>query len=423
MPRRNAKDSEFHAYQFIKEELKQLGWDVRNPERVDTGQVWTQGECLYDPAIKLVLGQDKPENIVRVAHNALWVLEAKRSHKDLDKALQEAEDYAREFRGNATYSARFISGIAGNQIDSYLVRTRYFDGTAFVPVTLNGVEATGLLSRATVQTILRSGNPNIADLEINEQLFIAKAERINKILHLAAVPSPQRAGVMAALLLTQASDTGPNIDEPRPDILIRDINARAESILREQDKPEFSQYINIPLPPTPDNHVKLRRALVDTLQELNSLNIRSAMNSGADWLGAFYEVFLRYARWAQDLGIVLTPRHLTRWVADVLDIQATDLVYDPTCGTGGFLVAAFDYVKRGTTPEQLSRFKQHAVFGVEQDDGIASLAVANMIFRGDGKITFKRGTASQNICLPQPRQVWQRQSIHPSLPPAIQSPK
>ena len=36
------------------------------------------------------------------------------------------------------------------------------------------------------------------------------------------------------------------------------------------------------------------------------------MNSGADWLGAFYEVFLKYANWAQDLGIVLTPRTATR---------------------------------------------------------------------------------------------------------------
>ncbi len=74
---------------------------------------------------------------------------------------------------------------------------------------------------------------------------------------------------------------------------------------------------------------------MDTIQELNNLNIRSAMNSGSDWLGAFYEVFLKYANWAQDLGIVLTPRHITRFVADVMDVQTTDIMYDPTCGTGG----------------------------------------------------------------------------------------
>ena len=192
-------------------------------------------------------------------------------------------------------------------------------------------------------------------------------------------------------MLARVSDTGPNIDEPNVSILIGDINGRAESILHAQGKPEFANYIKINLPATTDNHVKLRRALVDTLQELNNLNIRSAMNSGDDWLGAFYEVFFKYARWAKSLGIVLTPRHLTRWAADVLDIQVNDIVYDPTCGTGGFLVAAFDHIKQHASTNQLSRFKQNSVFGIEQDDGIAALAVVNMIFRGDGKNNIQEG--------------------------------
>ena len=391
MPRSRARDSEFHAYQFIKEQLRLLGWDVRNPERADGGQVWTQQEFRPDPAVREALGNCVPENIVKVSHDTLWVFEAKRSHAELDKALAEAENYARQFEGNRRYQARFITGVAGNEIDGFLVRTKLFDGNHFVPVTLNGIAATGLLGQSALQTILRTGNPDIAEPAIDEQLFIAKAEQINEILHLGAVNPHQRAGVMAALLLAKVSDTDPNIDEPQPDILIRDINSRVQSILRSQGKPEFADYINIALPSTPDNHVKLRQALVDTLQELNNLNIRSAMNSGADWLGAFYEVFLKYANWAQDLGIVLTPRHLTRWAADVLDIRVNDVVYDPTCGTGGFLVAAFDYVKRHTTAEQLGRFKQHGVFGIEQDDGVAALAVVNMIFRGDGKNNIQEG--------------------------------
>ena len=379
MPRRGAQDSEVHAYQFIKEELKLLGWDVRNPERADGGQVWTQNECLSNPHLRAALGLDRPENIVKVSESIIWVIEAKRSHSGLDDAISEAEEYAQAFDAQNRYSAKFISGVAGNAIDSFLVRTRYFDGQSFVPVTMNGVATTGLLPQATLQRILRDDQPNLADPEIDEHLFIARAEQINEILHLGAVNPHQRAGVMAALLLAGVSDTGPNIDEPRPDILIRDINSRVESILRSQGKSEFAHYINIGLPSTPDNHVKLRQALVDTLQELNSLNIRSAMNSGADWLGAFYEVFLKYASWAQDLGIVLTPRHLTRWVAEVLDIQINDVVYDPTCGTGGFLVAAFDHIKRRATESQVAKFKQYAVFGVEQDAGVAALAVVNMI--------------------------------------------
>ena len=38
------RDTEVDAYIFIKETLKALGWDVRNPERVPSGQVYTQNE-------------------------------------------------------------------------------------------------------------------------------------------------------------------------------------------------------------------------------------------------------------------------------------------------------------------------------------------------------------------------------------------
>jgi hypothetical protein len=377
-----------------------LGWDVRNPERSDGGQVWTQNECLSNPIIKQYLGLDRPENIVKVTEKVLWIIEAKRTHRELEQALIEAEGYAGKFRGSDRYGVKFISGVAGNEIDSFLVSSKYFDGKQFTPITLNSVNATGLLRQSDLITILNTGVPDIAEPTVDERLFISRAEHINEILHLGAVNPHQRAGVMAALLLSMLSHTPPNIDERQPEVLINDINGRVHSILRDQGKPEFYDYIKINLPSTTDNHLKLRRALVDTIQELNNLNIRSAMNSGADWLGTFYEVFLKYASWAQDLGIVLTPRHITRWTADVMDIKVNDIVYDPTCGTGGFLVAAFDYVKRNYNPSQLLRFKQYSVFGVEQDAGVAALAVVNMIFRGDGKNNIIEGNCFSKYLAP-----------------------
>ena len=391
MPRSRAKDSEVHAYIFIKATLRQLGWDVRNPQRATSGQVWTQNECLSNPEIKRCLGLDKPENVVKVTERVLWVIEAKRSHAQLEQALREAENYADSFRGGGQYVARFISGVAGNEIDSFLVRTKYFNGQRFVPVTLNGIEATGLLAQPDLLRILETDNADIGEPQIDERLFINRAEHINQTLHLGAVIPHQRANIMEALLLSTMAQTSPNIDERRPVVLINDINGRVQSILRDQGKPEFYDYVKINLPSNADNHAKLRQALVDTIQELNNLNIRSAMASGADWLGTFFDIFLRYASWAKSLGIVLTPHHLTKWAADVMDIQANDILYDPTCGTGGFLVAAFNQVKQRSNPAQLSRFKQHSVFGVEDAPEIAVLAVGNMIFRGDGKNNIREG--------------------------------
>ena len=130
MPRPRARDSEVHAYVFIKSTLRQLDWDVRNPERAPSGQVWTQNECLHNPEIKRCLGLDKPENIVKVTERALWVIEAKRSHAQLEQALREAEDYAGSFKDSGQYEARFISGVAGSEIDSFLIRTKYFTSTS-----------------------------------------------------------------------------------------------------------------------------------------------------------------------------------------------------------------------------------------------------------------------------------------------------
>ena len=70
-----------------------------------------------------------------------------------------------------------------------------------------------------------------------------------------------------------------------------------------------------------------------------------------------------------------------------MDIQPNDLVLDPTCGTGGFLVAAFDVVKKKTLGigKEWETFQRWGLYGIEEQDFIVSLALVNMIFRGDGK--------------------------------------
>ncbi len=395
---RRGQSSEVDAYIFIKENLKTLGWNTKNPSRFAEGQVYTQNECHSNEEIHTHI-QGVPENIVKVTDRFLWVIEAKREHNQLQQALNEAKDYAEGINKSRILKAKFITGIAGNDSDSYLIRSKYFDGTTWKPVKFNDVEISGFLSQNETSEIIRTNNPNIQDVPINDKFFVSKAERINEILHLGAVNPHNRANVMAALLLSMLDDTEPNI-EASPSVLINDINGRVRRVLKNQGKEEFFEYIKLALPSTEDNHVKFRKAIVDTLQELHILNIRSAMNSGADVLGKFYEVFLKYANWAQDLGIVLTPRHITQFAVEVSDVNNRDIVYDPTCGTGGFLVSAFDYVKKNSNTGQIERFKRNNLFGIEQDAGVASLAIVNMIFRGDGKNNILEGNCFSKFLKP-----------------------
>jgi type I restriction-modification system DNA methylase subunit len=388
------RNTEVHAYIFIKRELESLGWDTRNPDRVLTGQVYTQNECLGHPEIQKYLKQDRPENIVKLLEQYFWVIEAKKDRNQIDQALQEAEDYARVINESSMIQVKIISGVAGNEIDGFIVESRFFDGKKYRPVLINGKGITGFISPETSKILIQANTAEINDFQVDEALFFSKAERINEILHLGAINKNQRARVIAALLLCRVSDTLPDLNAD-PTLLINDVNNRVESVLAKEGKPEFKEYLRIALPPTRDNHIKFKRALVQTFQELGLLNIRSAMNSGTDVLGRFYEIFLKYGNGAKEIGIVLTPRNITKFAADVLNITPQDVVFDPTCGTGGFLVAAFDHVKKTCNKQQIEKFKRNNLFGVEQDADVAALAIVNMIFRGDGKNNIIEGNCFQ----------------------------
>jgi type I restriction enzyme M protein len=78
---------------------------------------------------------------------------------------------------------------------------------------------------------------------------------------------------------------------------------------------------------------------------------------------------------------------------EVTGITDMDIVYDPCCGTGGFLIAAFDYIKQHHNAVQIDRFKQNNLFGADPDSAVVSLAIVNMIFRGDGKNNIIEGSA------------------------------
>ena len=386
--------TEVEAYGFIRENLRSLGWNLKNPSSGTGGQVWTQNQCLSHPEIRQAFGLIRPENVVQLSESAVWVIEAKATRKQLGLAVEEAtEVYAKRLNDNPLGRVRAVlaTGVAGSEEHGYLIRTRIWLDGAWQPVTINGQEATGLLSPNDVRTLLSSGGADIHEFAPPQRLFLQAAERINEILHEGGINKNDRAKTIAALLLSVV-DEPPNLDTKLP-VLIAEINGRSEAVLMANGKPDFAPFVRI-LPPTnSNNHVKFRGALVSTIQELQNLNIRSAMNSSTDVLGQFYEVFLKYGNGAKEIGIVLTPRHITRFAVDALNVSPTDIVLDLACGTGGFLVAAFDYVRRTASAAQLERFKKYNLFGIEQESYVAVLAIVNMIFRGDGKHNITEGNA------------------------------
>ena len=71
-----------------------------------------------------------------------------------------------------------------------------------------------------------------------------------------------------------------------------------------------------------------------------------------DTKGDLYEYLLSKLTTAGINGQFRTPRHIIRLMVDMLEPKPTDVVGDPACGTGGFLVSAMEYLLQTyTSPE------------------------------------------------------------------------
>lgn len=91
------------------------------------------------------------------------------------------------------------------------------------------------------------------------------------------------------------------------------------------------------------------------------------IHSAEDYLGRFYGEFMSYSGGdGQTLGIVLTPRHIVELFCELIDIKPTDSVFDPCCGTAGFLIAAMHHMLQKTDKEAEKRkIRKEQLHGIE----------------------------------------------------------
>ncbi|MCD6664253.1 MAG: N-6 DNA methylase [Comamonas sp.] len=117
------------------------------------------------------------------------------------------------------------------------------------------------------------------------------------------------------------------------------------------------------------------------------------LKSDSDVLGSAFEVMINPGM-KGDKGQYFTPRHVIQMCIDVLDPNEHQTIYDPACGSGGFLIAAMDKVfkkiedGRDDRSEILENQKDYAsqnVFGMDYDHTIAKVAKAYMLIWGDGR--------------------------------------
>ncbi|MBO7101490.1 MAG: N-6 DNA methylase [Bacteroidales bacterium] len=110
-------------------------------------------------------------------------------------------------------------------------------------------------------------------------------------------------------------------------------------------------------------------------------------DSSVDALGEFYSEFIKFSNGddGKALGIVLTPQHLTDFMADVAGVNKNSRVVDICAGSGSFLVTAMSKMFKEANPDEIKEIRRNGLFGIEADPHIYTLCIANMIVRRDGK--------------------------------------
>ena len=101
-------------------------------------------------------------------------------------------------------------------------------------------------------------------------------------------------------------------------------------------------------------------------------------------LGSLYESLLREMRDAAgDSGEFYTPRPVVRFMVDVMDPRLGEMVLDPACGTGGFLVEAYAHLERQCqTVDERETLQRRSIFGVEPKPLPYLLAQMNLLLHG-----------------------------------------
>jgi len=118
----------------------------------------------------------------------------------------------------------------------------------------------------------------------------------------------------------------------------------------------------------------LIRQVANKINEIdfNDLSERHIFNE-------IYEKILLDLQSAGNAGEYYTPRAVTQFMADIIDPQLGEIVFDPACGTGGFLVCALENMRKQLkTPEELKHL-QNSLRGTEKKPLPHMLSVTNMI--------------------------------------------
>lgn len=378
-----ARVAERRSERLIEELLTVQGWDLRPPPQ---GDVLAKQEYMDYPPLKEALrragkagagGAGIPEFVIadRASGESLMVIEAKARATDIGAALRDVMVY-----GTALVEAGLPTlavAIAGTDDAKFVVRVLKWLGTKWQNITYEGQPIAWVPNREQVEilrgTKLTELRPAVPSIEV----LHARADEINALLREAGLKDDFRPAAIGAIMLALWKSGGAIRRDKR--FILSDINQACSQAFWDAEKPDLAKSLRVD---EANSKLSIRAARICEI--LERLNI-TTLTAEHDYLGALYEEFFRYTG-GNTIGQYFTPRHITKFMAELCEIGRDDVVLDPACGTGGFLIAAMAQMQRASklSRQQIVKIVKKQLVGLEDEPVTAALCMANMILRGDG---------------------------------------
>ncbi len=364
-------------------------------------------ECNLEDYSKGGNGKAKPEYVITFNDdiNTIIVVECKNSiKKHQSKDINKPNGYAVD---GVLYYAKFLKqeynviavAISGTSTSNMKVDTFYWQKRMENYYRLK--KARDIILEPTNYLKLVKGNKLNKEYSLDEIRTIA-IDMHNYLREIKITEAHKPifiAGILIALNDKDFSKTYAALTSYK--LVIQNIQNAIENVLRESDiKSSRIGYIkqvfktlqdNTKFAEIPLGHFKSITWYIEQL-ELKIKPMMDYADSTVDALGVFYHEFIKYSGGdGSGLGIVLTPQHLTEFMCELANVNKNSRVVDICCGSGSFLVTAMSHMFKDANPDEVENIRKNGLYGVEFDDGLYTLAIANMIIRKDGKSNIYKG--------------------------------
>ena len=381
---------EAHSRTQINTRLKNLGWiiDENNPD-CNVFQ-----ERAKTPKQNALFNKKRPDFVLYESGSdiPIAIIEAKRPGEDLEKALNQANDlYAKPLEVPLIFAFN----------DTFVISKHTGQGRS---LKIDGEELQDFVDQLTALRFVNEGAEILSapkGINFNREELLKIFKTTNNLLRKEGLRDGyERFSAFSEILFLKLIDESEKLNEDRGKKRRFDQKFCWSNFINKNDS-DLHLFLNDSVWPRLkveygdifDGKISIRNP--STLREIiDSIDPINLTSTDTDVKGDAFEYFLKsVTNGNKDLGEYFTPRHIARTVVNLVKPVYGEKIYDPFCGTGGFLLEAFKYLslRVDMNNDLISKtVKEETIYGGEITS-TAKIAKMNMILFGDGHSNIIQG--------------------------------